>query len=111
MPTPSITLTDKAKEMIKEISDAEGIGHYSVRVKVLGGGCAGMTHDMIFEDKISKMDNVFSFDDVKVIIDMMSFEYLEGTEIDYLDGSMGAGFKFINPNVNKSCGCGSSFSM
>ena len=106
-----ITITDKAIEKVKSFSADEGIGHNSIRVKVKGGGCAGFSYDIEFDDTSTDMDEVFEFDGVKIIIDPMSNQYLDGSEIDYVDGLFGAGFKFNNPNVTGSCGCGSSFSM
>ncbi|HWZ21095.1 MAG TPA: iron-sulfur cluster assembly accessory protein [Cytophagaceae bacterium] len=101
-------LTEKAANKVKEISEAEGIGHCNIRVKVIGGGCAGFTHDLYFEDQISEMDEVFEQDGVKIVCDPLSYQYLDETGIDYLDTEMGGGFKFMNPNVKGSCGCGSS---
>ena len=106
-----ITVTEKAIKEIKNISDAEGIGHYSVRLRVIGGGCAGFTHDMYFEEQVNEMDETVEVDGVKVIVDPLSFQYLEDVEVDYTDGQFGRGFKFNNPNVKGSCGCGSSFSV
>lgn len=103
-----IHLTEKAANKIVEISESEGIGHTTVRVKVLGGGCAGFTQDMTFDDQVSDMDEVIELDAVKVICDPLSFQYLDEVSIDWVDGPIGAGFKFINPNVTGSCGCGSS---
>lgn len=105
-----ISVTDKAAEKIKEISEAEGIGHFNVRLRVVGGGCAGFSYDMYYEDKPTEMDETEEIKGVTVVVDPLSMQYLEGVEIDYVEGNMGAGFKFINPNVKGTCGCGSSFS-
>lgn len=106
-----ISLTKIAVDKVKEISESEGIGHFNIRVKIIGGGCAGFTHDMFYEDKISDVDEVIEQDGVKVIIDPLSFQYLEDVEIDFIDSPISAGFKFLNPNVKGSCGCGSSVSF
>jgi iron-sulfur cluster insertion protein len=106
-----ITLTDLAKSKIIELSEAEGIGHCNVRLKIIGSGCAGFSYDMFYEDQPSEGDEVFNFDNVKIIIDQLSFSYLDGTEIDYSDTPFKAGFSFKNPNVSGSCGCGNSFSF
>jgi iron-sulfur cluster insertion protein len=106
-----IHITEKAALKIKEISESEGIGHYNVRVRIVGGGCAGFTNDMYYEDKIGDLDEVIEFDDIKVIIDPLSFQYMDESTIDYIDSQFGGGFKFINPNVTGSCGCGSSVSF
>lgn len=106
-----IYLTEKAAKKIIDISDGEGLGHYNVRVRVIGGGCAGFTYDMYFEEKINEMDETFDLDNVKIVIDPLSFQYMDEMTIDYIDSPMGGGFKFINPNSTGQCGCGSSFSV
>lgn len=105
-----IHLTEKAAKKIEEISNAEGIGHYTIRVRVIGGGCAGFSYDMYYDDQVGEMDESFELDGVKVIVDPLSLQYLDDVVIDYLDGPISAGFKFNNPNVKGTCGCGSSFS-
>ncbi|MCS6857539.1 MAG: iron-sulfur cluster assembly accessory protein, partial [Sandaracinaceae bacterium] len=79
--------------------------------RVIGGGCAGFTYDLFFEDEVTEMDYVFESHGIPMYVDMMSYQYLEGAEIDYVEGLYGAGFKFNNPNVKSTCGCGSSFSV
>lgn len=106
-----VTITELAISKIKEISESEGIGHFTVRVKIIGGGCSGFTHDMFYEDKVTDMDEIFEKDGIKVVIDPLSFQYLEDVEIDFIDSPISAGFKFNNPNVKGSCGCGSSVSF
>jgi iron-sulfur cluster assembly accessory protein len=106
-----LTLTPVAAEKVIEIRKAEDIeDSYSLRVKVMGGGCAGFQYDLFF-DEYAEGDNVFEAHGVKLVCDQMSFMYLMGTEIDYVEGLQGAGFKFNNPNTTGSCGCGSSFSV
>ena len=75
---------------------------------VFNGGCAGFSYDLYFEDKPTDMDETFEDKGVKLFIDPLSYQYLEGTEIDYVEGLHGSGFKFNNPNTTGSCGCGSS---
>lgn len=105
-----ITLTEIAVAKIKEISEADGIGHTTVRISVKGGGCAGFMYDMYYEDREpSEMDEVIEQDGVKVLVDPISLTYMENITLDYVDGLMGSGFKFINPDVKASCGCGHSF--
>lgn len=110
-----IQITEKAAKKIVEISESEGIGHNTVRVKIVGGGCAGFTHDLYFDDQVSEIDEIAEFTDyygtVKLAIDPLSFQYLEDVTIDYVESPIGAGFKFHNPNVKSTCGCGSSVSF
>jgi iron-sulfur cluster insertion protein len=103
-----IYLTEKAAKQIKIIADDEGIGHYIIRVGCKGGGCAGFSYDLNFDDKINELDEVFELDGVKIVCDPMSMQYLEGTVVDYGDSLIG-GFSFKNPNAKGSCGCGHSF--
>lgn len=103
-----ITLTEKAIQKIIEIAESESIAHATVRVKILGGGCSGFTQDMTFDDQITDMDEVFDIGKVKIICDSLSFQYLQDTTIDWVDNVMSSGFKFLNPNVKGSCGCGNS---
>lgn len=105
-----ITLTDKAAEKVREIREAEGLGEQGLRLRVIGGGCSGFSYDLYFEDETNEVDQEFESHGIKMFVDMMSFQYLEGTEIDYVESLHGAGFKFLNPTAKSTCGCGSSFS-
>ena len=105
-----INLTEKATAKVMEIRDAEGLHDQGLRVRVIGGGCSGFSYDRHFEDETTEFDQMFETAGIKIFIDMMSYQYLEGTEIDYVEGLHGAGFKFQNPNAKSTCGCGSSFS-
>lgn len=105
-----LTLTDKAIQKLKEIADEEGISKLSVRIKIVGSGCAGFSYDMYFEDNQTSLDEIFSQDGVSLAVDPLSFQYIDGTEIDYVDGLITSGFKFNNPNITAECGCGNSFS-
>lgn len=109
-----ITLTDVAVAKVKEISEAEGFGHTKIRIKVIGGGCAGFRYDMEFlenADAVGEVDEVVEQDGVTVVVDPVSFQYLSNVNLDYVDGLMGAGFKFNNPDAKGGCGCGHSFDM
>lgn len=106
-----ITMTEKAMAKLKEISISEDIGHNSVRIKVVGGGCAGFTNDLFFDDMPSELDEVIILNDITILIDQLSLSYHENTEIDYVDGDFESGFKFLNPDVKSNCGCGSSFNI
>lgn len=103
-------LTTKAAEKVREIREAEGLGEQGLRVRVIGGGCSGFSYDLFFEDEITDLDQRFESHGIPMYVDMMSYQYLEGVEIDYVESLHGAGFKFQNPNAKSTCGCGSSFS-
>jgi iron-sulfur cluster insertion protein len=105
-----ITITEKAAAKVNEIAKEEDLGGQGLRLRVIGGGCAGFSYDLYFEDKPTDMDESFEDKGVKLYIDPLSYQYLDGTEIDYVETLHGSGFKFVNPNVKSTCGCGSSFS-
>ena len=110
MPNP-INLTERAAEKVKEIRASENIEDtYGLRLRVVGGGCSGFTYDLYFDQK-TQLDKEYDSFGVQLVIDQMSLQYLRGTEVDYVEGLQGAGFKFHNPNVKSTCGCGSSFSV
>lgn len=107
----ALALTEVAAAKVREIREAEDIEtSYGLRVKVMGGGCAGFQYDLYF-DEPADGDNIFEVQGIQLLCDQMSFMYLMGTTIDYVEGLQGAGFKFGNPNTTGSCGCGSSFSV
>lgn len=108
MPT-IVTFTDKAIEAFKEARERESLQNHGVRVSVVGGGCSGYQYGLDFEEKANDGDFILDISGVKVFIDPMSAPYLKGTMVDYVVGFQGAGFKFLNPNAVKTCGCGSSF--
>jgi iron-sulfur cluster insertion protein len=105
-----IALTTKAAEKVREIRDAENLGEQGLRLRVIGGGCSGFSYDLYFEDETTDLDQEFESEGIKLFVDMMSYQYLENTTIDYVEGLHGAGFKFSNPTAKSTCGCGSSFS-
>ncbi len=104
-----ISITERAAAKVIEIAKEEALPQF-LRLRVLGGGCAGFQYDLYFEDKPTEMDEEFEDKGIKLFIDPLSFQYLDGTEVDYVESLHGAGFKFGNPNVKSTCGCGSSFS-
>lgn len=107
-----ITITEEAIEKAKEVAEAEGITDLFIRVKILGGGCAGFKYDMYFEEvPPMELDEVFDHDGIKIVCDPLSFQYLDGTEISWEENLLSGGFKFNNPNVSSKCGCGSSFAF
>ncbi len=106
-----ITLTEKAAEKVREIAKAESLEGQGLRLRVIGGGCSGFSYDLYFEEKPGEMDETFESNGVNLFVDPLSVQYLEGTEIDYVETLSGSGFKFNNPNITGTCGCGSSFSV
>ncbi len=106
-----LALTSVAVDKVKEILNQQNPTPAGLRVAVVGGGCSGFTYHMAFENQLNEMDNVYEFGELKVMVDQMSEMYLDGVEIDYVESLEGAGFKFNNPNVRSTCGCGSSFSV
>ena len=106
----AIQLTSEAIDEIKRMLIKENKANLGLRVGVKGGGCSGLSYFMDFDQKKEK-DNVLEFDSVKVYIDPKSDLYLNGTTLDYKDTLQEKGFRFINPNANKTCGCGESFSV
>jgi len=107
-----ITVTEKAKSRITEIlQTGEYDSTYFVRVAVESGGCSGLTYKLDFDNQERAGDQTFEDNGVKVVLDIKSFLYLAGTELDYSDGLTGKGFNFINPNASRTCACGESFSV
>src|SRR3954466_2634590 len=110
-PESMLLITPVAATKVNEIRQAEGIENtMALRLRVVGGGCAGFSYDLYF-DEPAEVDRQFEVQGVKCVVDEMSLMYLVGTEVDYVEGLQGAGFKFQNPNVKSTCGCGSSFSV
>jgi len=109
-PAP-ITLTPNAVAKVKEIMAQQNPVPTGLRVGVVGGGCSGFSYSMQFENSAGMMDKTFDFDGLKVYVDATSVMYLNGCIVDYLETLEGAGFKFENPNVKSTCGCGSSFNV
>ena len=106
-----ITLTDKAAEKLLEFRAAEAVApEKGLRIAVHGGGCAGFTYELGFDEPKPDVDQTFQLKGITVIIDSMSLMYVRGSELDYVDGLNGGGFKLNNPNATSTCGCGSSFS-
>jgi iron-sulfur cluster assembly protein len=107
-----VEITEKALEHIRLAMEKEGMaaGDGGLRLGVQGGGCSGMSYSIRFERQPRERDRVFQFSDVRVFIDPKSFVYLHGMTLDWQETLMHRGFVFINPNAQKTCGCGSSFS-
>lgn len=110
----SISISERAAKRIHEIRHEKNVSSdIPLRVSVVSGGCSGLTYDLDFDSdqEISKDDKQFEEHGVKVVVDMRSFLYLAGTNLDYTDGLTGQGFHFHNPNAVRSCSCGESFSL
>ncbi len=106
-----ITVTDIAKNQAIRLMDEEGKSGYFIRVGVKGGGCSGLMYQLTFDNEMKEEDKVFEDNGVKVVVDKKSFLYLVGTTLDYSGGLNGKGFVFVNPNADRTCGCGESFSI
>ena len=107
---PMLSLTETAALKVKEIRGTADVKPTEeLRLRVVGGGCSGFSYELYFDEK-KETDRSFTSHGVVLVIDEMSLQYLAGTSVDYVEGLQGAGFKFNNPNVKSTCGCGSSFS-
>jgi iron-sulfur cluster assembly accessory protein len=106
-----ISLTANAIAKVKDIMAQQNPAPAGLRVGVVGGGCSGFSYSMQFETNAGLMDKVFDMDGLKVYVDATSVMYLNGCTVDYVETLEGAGFKFENPNVKSTCGCGSSFNV
>lgn len=107
-----IKVNDSARIQVAKLIAAEGHPDDSfVRVGVKGGGCSGLMYELDFDNAMTDGDQVFEDNGVKVVVDKKSFLYLIGTELEYSEGLNGKGFVFRNPNANRTCGCGESFSV
>ena len=111
VPTQPLNLTPTAIAKVKEIMAQQNPVPAGLRVGVVGGGCSGFSYSMQFENGAGMMDKTFDFEGLKVYVDATSLMYLKGVNVDYIETLEGAGFKFDNPNVKSTCGCGSSFSV
>lgn len=106
-----VQLTETAVGKVHEILASQEPKPAGLRISVVGGGCSGFSYSMAFENNPGFLDKTYSFGDLKVFIDQASMLYLDGAEVDYVETLEGSGFKFNNPNVKSTCGCGSSFSV
>ncbi|MGI4828427.1 MAG: HesB/IscA family protein [Janthinobacterium lividum] len=109
--TNPVNLTDSAIAKVKEIMATQEPLPAGLRIGVVGGGCSGFQYSMSFENAAGMMDKVVRFEDLKVFVDATSAMYLNGCVVDYVETLEAAGFKFENPQVKSTCGCGSSFSV
>ncbi|MCY3973895.1 MAG: iron-sulfur cluster insertion protein ErpA [Candidatus Dadabacteria bacterium] len=104
-------VTKQAADEIKKLLSAEDMQGGFLRVRVVPGGCSGFSYEMGFDDETDESDKVFEEQGVKVVVDGISFGYLEGASLDYRGGLDGTGFSISNPNSKGSCGCGQSFNL
>jgi iron-sulfur cluster assembly accessory protein len=106
-----IRLTDIAIRKVRELLQRDGAAGHGLRVGVTGGGCSGMQYQLAFEPEPRSGDLVLEQDGVRVFVDPESRQHLDGLTLDYVTGLNGAGFKFLNPNATRTCGCGTSFAV
>lgn len=108
-----IKVSDTARNKVIELMKEDGFDSLQdfVRVGVKSGGCSGLSYDLKFDNEVTEQDQVFADNNVKIVVDKKSFLYLVGTTLEYSGGLNGSGFVFNNPNANRTCGCGESFSL
>jgi iron-sulfur cluster assembly protein len=108
--TNMVNLTETAIGKVREILDTQEPKPAGLRISVVGGGCSGFSYSMAFENAPGMLDKTYTYDGLKVFVDQASMLYLDGAEVDYVESLEWSGFKFNNPQVKSTCGCGSSFS-
>lgn len=106
-----ITVTEQAKKQALRLMEDEGKDGFFIRVGVNGGGCSGLMYQLTFDNTETENDRSFEDNGVKVVVDKKSYLYLIGTTLDFSGGLNGKGFIFSNPNAERTCGCGESFSV
>tara|TARA_B100000925_G_scaffold91365_1_gene66259 strand:- start:519 stop:848 length:330 start_codon:yes stop_codon:yes gene_type:complete len=108
-----IKVTEQAKQEVHKLMLVDGYDSNTdyIRVGVKSGGCSGLSYDLKFDKKVNQTDKVFQDNGIKIIVDDKSFLYLIGTTLEFSGGLNGKGFVFNNPNANRTCGCGESFSL
>ncbi len=108
-----ISITDLARNRVIKLMEDDGFNHTSdfVRVGVKSGGCSGLSYDLKFDNNLKEDDKLFEDNEIKIVVDKKSLLYLVGTTLEYSGGLNGKGFVFVNPNANRTCGCGESFSL
>jgi len=106
-----VQLTERAVGKVKEIMASQQPAPAGLRIAVVGGGCSGFSYSMAFENQPNILDKSYDYGGLKVFVDQASMLYLDGAEVDYVETLEGSGFKFSNPHVKSTCGCGSSFQV
>ena len=107
-------LSQAAIEQVNNMAAKENLTNCNLRISVVGGGCSGYSYEMGFEEEDAEHgpnDYSFGYDKFTVYVDAMSYQYLDGTTVDYMESFQYSGFNFINPNAKQTCGCGSSFAV
>ena len=105
----AVSMTPVAVNRVKELMTTQKLDNAFLRMGVRGGGCSGMTYDLQFDSELRKHDKQFEVEGVKVVVDVKSYLYLNGTTLDFVTQGLTGGFTFVNPNAKSSCGCGTSF--
>jgi iron-sulfur cluster assembly protein len=103
-----VTLTDIAATKVKELMNGQADSQAGLRVAVRGGGCSGFQYALAFDEQ-REGDQVFEHNDIRLLVDSESLQFVDGSEVDYVEGLQGAGFSVNNPKVIAACGCGQSF--
>ena len=111
MNAPQIEMSLSAASKVRELMDLEGNQSLKLRVFVTGGGCSGFSYGFTFDEQVEQDDAVFEERDVQLLVDSLSYQYLSGSRIDYLEDLRGSRFVVENPNAETTCGCGNSFSV
>ena len=112
-----VQMTEKAIGKVKEIMSSQDPAPSGLRISVVGGGCSGFSYSMAFENSHAFentpniLDKTYTYDGLKIFVDQASLLYLDGAEVDFVETLEGSGFKFNNPQVKSTCGCGSSFQV
>lgn len=106
-----MVLTESAARKVRALRVDEGNDNLKLRVYITGGGCSGFSYGFKFDESLNDGDTVVERDDVTMLVDQLSIQYLSGSTVDYLEGLQGARFIVENPNASSTCGCGSSFSV
>jgi iron-sulfur cluster assembly protein len=105
----AVELSPAAVKRVKEIQAEQSLAEVFLRLGVKGGGCSGLSYNLEFDTEKGKHDKLFEIEGVKVVVDLKSYLYLNGSTLDYVKQGLTGGFTFLNPKAKSSCGCGSSF--
>lgn len=111
MNAQALEITDSAVNKVRQLRDSEGNQDLMLRVYVTGGGCSGFSYGFNFAESLNEDDAKFEKEGVTLLVDALSYQYLVGSKVDYIEGLEGSRFIIDNPNATTTCGCGSSFSI